>query len=106
MTARREQEVVERLEGPALVRLRDALAAAQHLIQQFTLGPVPSRDLAAQIAVQIPEIRLDLTEVGQKPMRRIGHLLITVPQRRAVQNIHLAGPQPARSPGRFRDGAA
>ena len=65
----RQQQVVEGLETAALVRIRDVTAPADDLVEQLTFGAVPGCDALAQVAIQPPEIRLDLAEVGQQRAR-------------------------------------
>ena len=55
-------------------------AAADHLVEQLALGAVPGGDALTQVAVEPPEVRLDLAEVGQQRARRLGELLVAVPR--------------------------
>ena len=85
-----EQEVVEGLEAPALIGVRDGLPAAEHLVEQFALGAGPRRHPLPQVPVERPEVGLHLAEVRQQLPGGRGELLVPVAQRRAVEHLDLA----------------
>ena len=90
----RQQEIVERLEGLALVRAGDGLPAAEDVIEQFALAAVPAGDLLAQLPVQLPEVLLHLAEVSEQLPGGRGELLVAVADRASVEQVELAGLDP------------
>ena len=85
-----QQEAVERLEGPALIRAGDRLSAAEHVVQQLALAAVPASDLLAELPVQLAEVLLHLAEVRQQLPRGTRELLVAVAHRGLVEHGHIA----------------
>src|SRR5919106_2759066 len=55
-----QQEVVERLEAAALVRLADAVTATEDVVEQLALRARPLRDSLPHLAVEPAEVLLHL----------------------------------------------
>src|SRR6266498_288786 len=67
------------------------MPAANDLVEQLTLRATPRGDPLTQPTVQRPEVRLDLSEVGEEPASRRDELLVPIPLRRPVQYLDLTG---------------
>ena len=85
-----QQEAVERLERPALVRAGDGLPAAEYVVEELALAAVPAGDLLPQLPVQLPEVLLDLAEVGQQFPRGRRELLVAVAHPARVEHAEVA----------------
>ena len=85
-----QQEVVERLEGPALIRAGDRLPAAEHVVEQLALAAVPAGDLLPELPVQLAEVLLHLAEVSEQLPGGRGELLVAVAHRALVEQVNLA----------------
>lgn len=86
-----EKEVVERLEAAALVGSSDLGAASDQLGEQFTLGPIPGRDLFSRGPVEEPEVLFDLAKVREQFPRGCGQLLVAVTDSGRVQHLNNPG---------------
>ena len=85
-----QQEAVERLERPALVRAGYRLPAAEHVVQQFALAAVPAGDLLPELPVELAEVLLHLAEVGEQLPCGARELLVAVAHRSLVEHGQLA----------------
>ena len=86
----RQQEVVERLERPALIGPGDRLPAAEDVVEQFSLAALPARDPLPQLPVELAEVLLDLAEVGEQLPCGRGELLVAVADAALVEHGRLA----------------
>ena len=86
----RQQEVVERLERPALVGPGDGLPAAEDVVEQFPLAALPAGDPLPQLPVELAEVLLDLAEVGEQLPRGHRELLVAVADAARVEHGRLA----------------
>ena len=86
----REQEVIEPLEGPALIRTGDRLAAAEHVVEQFSLATVPAGDLLPKLPVELPEVLFHLAEVGEQLAGGRGELLVAVAHPAGIEHRQIA----------------
>ena len=77
-----------------MVGIGDGVASFHDVVEQFVLRPSPERDAFAHLAIQGPEILLDLAEVGQQVARHLHELLEAVPNLGLVQHRQFPGLDP------------
>ena len=93
-----QQETVERLEGPPLVRAGYRLPAAEHVVQQLALAAMPAGDLLPELTVELAEVLLHLAEVGEQLPCGARELLVAVAHRGLVKHGQLTGLDPGDLP--------
>lgn len=86
-----EQQVVEGPEAPALVGFGDAAAVGEQVVEQVSLGAFPHGDLFAETAIEVTEVLLDLTEVGEEFAGGAAELLVAVSLGNRIGKNDVAG---------------
>src|SRR5690606_23800729 len=68
---RGHQEIPERVEASALVGGGDRVVLAEDLLEHLALAALGARDPLAHLPVELPEVLLDLAEVGEERPGRV-----------------------------------